>query len=354
MKLLVSESAPSNIALIKYMGKCPGESKNNPTNASISYTLPELLTYVEIWSDSDNRMVNANANLSASQIENPNCSIAGSRWEPLIRDDLYPTELSEKGKARYLAHFEKLRCELGFVGNVIIKSGNNFPSDCGLASSASSFAALTLAAGALAELQGRPKVSREFLAKLSRLGSGSSCRSFFGPWARWDQNGDVVPVESLTGSLLHMVVVAEGSKKMVSSSEAHQRVMTSALFAGRPERAERRLNDFVSALKSESWAEAFQISWAEFWDMHALFETSNPVFGYFEPGTMQILKAVSGIWQADKDGPLVTMDAGPNVHLLFRRDQLDVYTRLESELSKSFQVFGSKVNQCEGFLEARK
>lgn len=362
MKLLVSESAPSNIALIKYMGKAPGESKNNPTNASISYTLPELLTFVEIWSDSDSDSCftsdsdsdSGSAVVTGSGFENVReCAVEGARWEPLVREDLFPTKLSEKGRARYLAHFESLRRELGFRGNVVIKSGNNFPSDCGLASSASSFAALTLAAGALAELQGRPKVSREHLAKLSRQGSGSSCRSFFGPWARWDQDGTVSSVEALTGSLLHMVVVAEGTKKSVSSSEAHQRVTTSALFAGRPERAEKRLSDFILALKHDRWAEAFQISWAEFWDMHALFETSNPAFGYFEPGTMRILKTITNIWQTEKDGPLVTMDAGPNVHLLFRRDQLELFTRIEDELKNTFQVFGSKRSEPALSVEVR-
>ena len=40
-------SAPSNIALIKYMGKTDYNG-NKPTNSSLSYTLTHLNTHVEI------------------------------------------------------------------------------------------------------------------------------------------------------------------------------------------------------------------------------------------------------------------------------------------------------------------
>lgn len=43
----IEASAPSNIALIKYMGKTDAVS-NKPTNVSISYTLDELKTFVRM------------------------------------------------------------------------------------------------------------------------------------------------------------------------------------------------------------------------------------------------------------------------------------------------------------------
>ena len=55
--------------------------------------------------------------------------------------------------------------------------------------------------------------------------------------------------------------------------------------------------------------------------MHALFETSSPSFGYFEPQTLTLLNMAREYWLQNSDGPLVTMDAGPNVHLLWREDQ---------------------------------
>jgi len=123
------------------------------------------------------------------------------------------------------------------------------------------------------------------------------------------------------GDLLHQVIVVNGEAKTVSSSEAHRRVVSSALFRGRVERAEERMTALISALETNRWSDAFEIAWAEFWDMHALFETSRPAFGYMTSGSMDVLTFVRDeFWEREGDGPLVTMDAGPNVHLLFRPD----------------------------------
>ena len=293
MDVRVEASAPSNIAWIKYMGKT-ATAGNVPTNASLSYTLEHLRTFVEIQS-------------------------GPAGWEPLPRHPRL--SLSDKGRTRFLQHFERLKELWEIQGSFTIRSANNFPSDCGLASSASSFAALTMAAYELARTL-RPGFVRTpgQLAQLSRLGSGSSCRSFFGPWALW-QGETAEPVE-LPGDWHHAVVVVEDTIKSVSSSEAHKRVTSSLLFNGRPERAETRLRSLRQALIAERWSEAFELAWSEFWDMHALFETSQPAFGYMTAGSLAVLNRLRQVWQETGDGPLVTMDAGPNVHLLIRPDQL--------------------------------
>src|SRR5207244_10966875 len=62
-----------------------------------------------------------------------------------------------------------------------IESRNDFPTAAGLASSASGFAALAVAACAAA---GQKRSSVE-LSALARLGSGSAARSVPGGWAVW-------------------------------------------------------------------------------------------------------------------------------------------------------------------------
>ncbi|PWU15744.1 MAG: hypothetical protein C5B49_11475, partial [Bdellovibrio sp.] len=101
----------------------------------------------------------------------------------------------------------------------------------------------------------------------------------------------------------------------------HQRCRTSLLFAGRVARAEQRLKRLLSAFRAQDWQACFELVWAEFWDMHALFETSEPSFGYLRPQTLTVLAAVKEFWRDHHDGPLATLDAGPNVHLLWRADQ---------------------------------
>lgn len=303
-----TSDAPSNIALIKYMGKVEAEAggKNRPTNNSLSYTLPHLRSLVQLEFDP---------------------VFAADTWEPLLsfgEQNFDPLVLSEKGVARFVAHLEVLKNHFGFKGFFKIRSANNFPSDCGLASSASSFAALTkVALIALAELTGRPAPKVSEAADWSRKGSGSSCRSFFEPWSLWTpETVSDVPQLASFGKLIHQVVVVDDDVKKVSSSEAHKRVTSSLVFAGRPHRADVRAIDFIKALETGDWPEAFEIAWAEFWDMHALFETSQPSFGYMTAGSLEVLRFVrEQIWRKEDWGPLVTMDAGPNIHLLYQNDE---------------------------------
>lgn len=315
-------SAPSNIALIKYMGKIDSNS-NQPTNSSLSLTLNELRTVVRLSYRED---------LKADQ------------WQPLAGEGFSKLNLSEKSQGRFLKHLAYIKNLHHFRGNFLVESGNNFPSDCGLASSASSFAALTMAAtAAVKALQEKdePQNPAE-VAELSRLGSGSSCRSFFGPWALWFSEG-VRPLEFPIGSVLHQVIIVEDEKKTVSSSEAHRRVVTSDLFEGRPERAEKRLAELMLAFKEKDWQRAYEISWAEFWDMHALFETSKPPFGYMTAGTLKVLRFLQDLWTEQKDGPIVTMDAGANVHLIYRQDQQVLAEKIKNHFSAEFKVFDSSL-----------
>ena len=110
-------TAPSNIALIKYMGKQDPKA-NIPTNSSLSYTLDHLITEVK---------------LTTSSSEN-DC------WQPFHDDHL---NLSSKAQKRFLAHLNNIKQKLNFNGSFVVQSKNNFPLGCGLASSAASFAALT-------------------------------------------------------------------------------------------------------------------------------------------------------------------------------------------------------------------
>jgi diphosphomevalonate decarboxylase len=307
-------SAPSNIALIKYMGKTDTVN-NRPTNSSLSWTLNNLRTHVRI---------------------RQNKELTQDQWSPFIRNDLRPIELSEKGKQKFLDFFAKLKIEFKLSGFFEIESANNFPSDCGLASSASSFAALTLIAHQFAGARYLPKE----LAKISQKGSGSSCRSFFSPWALWHESG-AEEIQLPIKELKHMVILCDETKKTVSSSQAHVQVLTSDLFKGRPERAADRLQKLVTSLRKPDgqWKKIFEICWNEFWDMHTLFHTSVPAFMYINGDGFTALSEILEMWNKDGDGPIVTMDAGSNIHLLFRTDQPDVYLNYLHHFSDKFNLW---------------
>lgn len=308
MKSWMAEK-PSNIALIKYMGKKDKE-RNIPSNASFSWTLDHLKSKVELILSEQGH----------------------DTWGPGESD--FPFEMSATGKEKFLNHLQKIKDHFGVKQNFEVRSANNFPADCGIASSASSFAALTeVAFKACGEL-GSKESSVFEKAMMSARGSGSSCRSFWSGFVLWDENS-VGPKSCSLNSLDHMVViVGEGAKK-VSSSLAHKKVESSLLFKGRAERTQMRLDALLKNFTSENWENIYQLVWAEFWDMHALFETSQPSFSYFLPGTFQVLEKARNYWEDKGDGPVVTMDAGPNVHLLWRPDQKQMALDFFSEHLKS-------------------
>ncbi len=321
------------------------------------------------------------------------------RWQSLST-----FKLSDKGEKKFLIHFDRCHQAMApqYNKGVLIESGNNFPSDCGLASSASSFAALTLALYEFFKKENA--LTKEWntgeLALLSRQGSGSSCRSFFSPWVYWSAD-EVYEMDHRLPQLLHSVVIVDQQVKKVSSSEAHLRVASSELFQNRIERAHARAEILKSLLKQNSnsqnifysnkvsnlsdfstpsknnktivsdlntnrqtnqrrgesdergdiilgsytndsteqrmitefsdmiidkgiWSQLYELVWNEFWDMHSLFETSKPSFYYMTPKSLLALRILQDDWEKQGDGPLITMDAGPNIHLLYRPDQKDL------------------------------
>jgi diphosphomevalonate decarboxylase len=329
-------SAPSNIALIKYMGKS-SLSGNRPTNASISYTLENLRTFVKL------ERISGNMDL----------------WSPLSGPDFHSFVMSGRGQKKFLDHLVWLKEMWGASDQFFhVYSANNFPADAGIASSASSFAALTMAAWKeFGNEFGRHKENlkkanrqdtvgedtaseKQFLSKLSQRGSGSSCRSFFGPWAIWRDEG-ASGLELPIKNLLHFVIVPDIAPKKVSSSEAHLRVLQSPRFVGRIDRAEIRLQGLLESLQTNHWRRAYELCWDEFIDMHELFETCPEPFSYRTEESHQILSVLSALWKTREDGPLVTMDAGSSVHVLWRPDQKSLAQSLHQDFSVKYKVWGN-------------
>jgi len=293
--------APSNIALIKYMGKTEG---NIPCNVSLSYTLDKFVTRVVLELCSNN--------------------------------DCFVNEigLSDKSVDRFLNHLKNIKRRYDYDGFFRVRSSNNFPHSAGIASSSSSFAALTKCAlKAVCEIKGRELPSPEEMSAISREASGASCRSFFAPWSVWNREGGR-KIDIAIDRLEHDLILINATPKKVSSSEAHQLVRSSPLFVGRAQRAEKRFVQVIDSLNSGDWSNSYQICWEEFQDMHSLFETSSPSFSYMESKTISALEIIKEFWKSHNDGPVVTMDAGPNVHLLWRKDQTELRSQLVKEFNK--------------------
>ena len=314
--MIVAE-APSNIALIKYMGKNPNAADlNRPTNPSLSFTLDHLRSRVEIES------------LSAGE----------DRWQSLQKEGWLALDLPSTGQKKFLDFFRKLKSAWGIQGSFLVKSANNFPAGAGIASSASSFAALTLAT---AQLSGNDFKKNE-LADWSRQGSGSSGRSLFSGYCQWDAQG-FSSVGETWPRLSHDLIVLEESHKLVSSSEAHLLVRESSQFVGRLERVDQRMRDLYLSFAGGDWELLAQTVWDEFWDMHTLFHTCMPPFFYMTADSLAALQNIQRISAEFGQGrPLITMDAGPNIHLLYLPHQAGLREKIREELKSLKWIYGPK------------
>ncbi|MDR2267979.1 MAG: hypothetical protein LBD81_00835 [Holosporaceae bacterium] len=296
-------TAPTNIALIKYIGK---NDDNIPLNTSLSYTLEHFTTEVTL--------------------------------ELSDKNDVYINQMGLEGASvtRFMKHLAYIKKMYGCSENFQVTSQNNFPHSSGIASSASSFAALTLCAvKAVCDLKNMDLPTAEQMSSVSRIGSGSSCRSFFSPWCLWTKAG-AGKIDVKITELLHDLAVIDINPKKTSSSRAHKLVQTSLLMDSRPKRAAIRLDKLISSLNNLEWSSVYQLCWEEFWDMLVLFETSSPSFGYLQPDTLRVLYFIREFWEKMGDGPVVTVDAGPNVHLLWRLDQSGLQRSLKENIGVRF------------------
>jgi len=299
----VTAKAPANIAFIKYWGR-KDEKLRLPVNDSISMNLSEIytLTTVEFL-----------PNLKSDEIE-----IVGEK-------------ISEEGKARIIAHLERIRQLAKIKTFAKVKTKNNFPKGTGLASSASGFAALTLA-GTLA---GGLKLSLKQLSILARQGSGSACRSIPDGFVEWKAGNS--SETSYAYSLYPpewwdirdiIAIVGETSKK-VSSSEGHVLAESSPFYQPRILGMKKKLQDLKRTLKIKDFEKFGEIVEAEAINMHAVMMTSQPPLFYWLPKTVEIILKV-GDWREVGIPVYFTIDAGPNVHLIcLKKDEKEIVKRLK-------------------------
>jgi diphosphomevalonate decarboxylase len=345
---VLSAKAPSNIALIKYMGK-KDSSRNLPENGSLSLTLNSLCSLAEISS------------VSGGQV-------GKITWVPekprridssLTESQLQVPQLDERGLNKVTRHFERVRNEIPKIltslgishsegriqkSQLILRTANTFPAASGIASSASSFAAMTLGMGAVlvenedafhrAWVQ-EPRLRQAF-ARVSRMGSGSSCRSFEGPWVFWEEEDAAAIKASQMPKMAHFVVLVRTTPKKVSSSDAHTLVKTSPLWQGRVDRVSSRIQRMILSLEKGDLETAARISWSEAWEMHSLFHTCAEPFTYWEPGTIEVLQWFSSLIR-EPSPPIVTLDAGPNIHVIVEKS---VQSLWRARLKERFPQYG--------------
>ncbi len=224
-----------------------------------------------------------------------------------------------------------------------IATRNTFPSAAGLASSASGFAALTLAAVGALGRQDAPSAELSALAR--RSGSGSAARSVLGGYVQWP--GDGSPQDASYASQLadgghwdlrDVIAVVEIGPKVVSSRDGHRRATTSPYYAKRQELIPGRLETVRRAIETCDLDLLGPILEEEAVDLHLIAMSSHPPIFYWSPGTVAVLRAVRELRQEGLSA-WATMDAGANVHVICDAEsEDDVADRLDNLPAVGFVI----------------
>jgi len=318
-------TCPSNIALIKYWGK---HGLQLPKNPSISFTLDNAVTTTSVSyvASNDNR-------ISFDLIFN------NSR-----RDDFKP---------KIQTFLERISDIFPFLKqlHLTIESTNSFPHSTGIASSASSMGALALCLCTLEEkLFGTSMPKNEFYRKASyiaRVGSGSASRSVYPVAALWGEFADIkdssdeyaIPVQDLLHPVFQSfqdhILIVSAEEKSVSSTIGHA-LMDGNIYAdSRYQQAKSRLHFLMPALKSGDLETFGKILEDEALTLHALMMTSNPSYLLMRSGTLSIIEKLRTFRMSTNIPAYFTLDAGPNVHLLFPENYTEIMSDfIQNELSQ--------------------
>ncbi len=297
----VTAETPANIALLKYWGKDDG-ARQWPSNASISMTLTHCRTITT---------VQANAG---------DDDVVVLQGERLTRTTAHGIKI--------FAQLDFLRTMCGFTQKLQITTSNTFPLACGIASSASGMAALTLAA--LAYWTGLHSWdtlaaagwTRERIAALARQGSGSACRSLWGGLVHWQRGAspDQQRVYQLEDEnylrLYDIIVTPELATKTVSSSAGHARAHSSPLFALRIAGLQERQRDLLAALALQDVEWLGSLVEQEALEFCQIMSTCAPPLVY---ASAESLAVMTWLRQGRQRGDFVayfTVDAGASVHVL--------------------------------------
>ena len=239
--------------------------------------------------------------------------------DDLIRDDVYIGGEYVTGAAaeRVSHHLDHVRQLAGQALYANVTSENNFPTGAGIASSASAFAALSLAATSAIGLT----LSERELSVLARLGSGSAARSIpsgFVEWHAADKHEDsyaesFAPPEHW--ALIDLIAVISRAHKATGSTEGHAIAATSPLQAARLQSAPTRIAEFKRAILERDFPAFATVVELDSTVMHAVMMTGAPPLFYWQPTTLSVMDHVRR-WRAEGLAVCYTIDAGANVHCL--------------------------------------
>jgi len=198
-------------------------------------------------------------------------------------------------------------------------SRNDFPTQAGLASSSSGFAALAIATVNALGID----FTKEEISKYARLGSGSAARSIHGGFVYWNKGNshETSFAQQICGpdefDMNAVIAIVHEGKKEVTSDVGHNLAHTSPFDAVRIRRSESQAKEIRKAILGDDFTKVGETAEENCKYMHAVMMTSTPPLFYWTPETLRLIRSTQAMRKEGLES-YFTIDAGPNVHYFCR------------------------------------
>jgi len=310
--------AHPNIALVKYWGK-RDLTYNLPAAGSVSMTLDGMSTRTTVRFD--------------PELEQDRISLNG--------------EELERGKSARLARFmDRVRIIAQSQEFAHVDTVNDFPTSAGLASSASGFAALALAATKAAGVDLDPRK----LSILARLGSGSAARSIYGGWAEMmpgvladgtDCYARQIADESYWDLRCLVAVCAQGPKAIGSTEAMMQTARTAPYYEAWVADVPRHIQRAHDAIQARDFEALALIAEESCLRMHACAMAASPGILYWKGITVELIHHIRAL-RASGTPVFFTIDAGPHIKAFCTPDVEDRVAASLAEIDGVLDVLHTK------------
>lgn len=316
MSVKSSAIAHSNIALIKYWGRSRDHNPhlNIPSNDSVSMTKLGISNDIHLQT---------HTTIDFSDIYEEDTAILEGKV------------LTGRMMERIHRVVNPLRKIVNIGHKFKMMSRNDFPTQAGLASSASGFAALAIATVDALGID----FSKEKISSIARLGSGSAARSIHGGFVHWNKGDShetsfarqICRPDKFDMSVV-IAIIHEG-KKGVTSDVGHKSAYTSPFDEVRISKSQEQVKDIEKAILDDDFSKVGKISEENCKYMHAVMMTSNPPLFYWHPNTLKLIKSIQRIRKESLEC-YFTIDAGPNVHCLCRHEDIYELKKVLEEMER--------------------
>ncbi len=288
----IGSRAFSNIALIKYWGK-RDKDKNIPATPSLSISLNSLYSDTVV-SFSDNDFI--------------------------LKDGV---ESDQHFAKKIIGFVNIFRTKFGLTNHYRIETKNSFPSEAGMASSASGMAAL---AKGLTELENL-KLSQADISRLARLGSASAARSVTGGLSSFPNDGDdpaavqlIAPDDLPWGAVA--VIVDDSVKKINSRDGMNLSRDSSPYFDSWVKICAEHFRSALDAVEKRDFGALGQLIETNCLAMHSCMIATVPPLLYWRPATLNVIRETYKMREMGVE-TYFTIDAGPNLFLIAKQEDLE-------------------------------